>query len=204
MIKCEVDVCAKITRAASVKETSDGKTFLSFGVQVPVVGRNNEKAMMEIGISVDGDKSQKSIYSEGRRVKVSGTLTIRKKDDKVYYNLRAAEGGVDTCKSTESDNIEGTMFFRGKINKRGVEVRKDKKENDYKCFSAFSVDKDGDKSQFTYVRFIYFHCKEGEDFLQAGSYVEVNGQLQLGVFRDEVSFDCRVDDVCPWEKPQKD
>lgn len=204
MIKCDVTVCAKITRAAVVKETSNGTKFLSFGIQLPIIGKNKEKVIMEIGVSADGDKSQKSVYSEGRRVNITGSLTMRAKDDKVFYNLRA--DNVDTCKSTESDNIEGTLYFKGKIDKRGIDVRQDKNGKDYKSFSAFSYEKekDSDKTHFTYVRFLYFNPKENEDYLEAGAYIEASGQLQLGVFREKLSIDCRIDEVSHWEYEKKD
>lgn len=204
MIKCDVAVCAKITRAAVVKETSNGTKFLSFGIQLPIISKNKEKVIMDIGVTVDGDKTHKSVYSEGRRVNITGSLTMRAKDDKIFYNLRA--DNAETCKSTEPDNIEGTLFFKGKIDKRGVDVRQDKNGKDYKSFSAFSYEKekDSDKTHFTYVRFLYFNPKEDESYLEAGAYIEASGQLQLGVFREKLSIDCRIDEVSHWEYEKKE
>lgn len=198
MIKCEVEICAKITRAAVVKNTADGGTFVSFGVTIPIEGRNHAKKELEIGVTIDGGKAEKAAYTSGRRVRVYGIMTIRKKGGKIYYNLRG-DGGCEFTKSTDPDIIEGNIEFRGKIGKQGVDERKDKKGKPFKSFSAFSSDKEGDTTEFTWARFLYFNCKEGEEFLQANSYVEVKGQLQLGVFRDEISIDCRVEEVRPWE-----
>lgn len=200
MIKCQVDVCAKIIRSAVLKETSDGNSFLSFVVKVPVKSRDGKKAQLEISVSVDGGKSEKSIYSEGRRVRVNdGTLIIRKKGDRVFFNLRA--DSVDLCKSSEEDTISGTMYFTGKIGNKGVEDRTSKKGDIYKTFSAFSSDKDGENRAFTWVRFMYFDPKEGEDFLKAGEYINVNGALQLGVYNDDITLDCIVSDVEHWDLP---
>lgn len=203
MIKCEVEVCAKITRAASVKETKDGNTFLSFGVQLPVVGRDGSKKDLDIGVSVNGGKGEKSIYAAGRKVNLSGILTIHKKNDNIYFNLRA-DDGAEVCKSSDESKIDGSMEFLGKIGKKGVEIHTDKKGNTFKTFSAFSSDKNGDKTEFTWVRFLYFEPKDGEDFLKENTYVKVNGKLQLGVFHDNVSLDCVVEEVSPWELTKKE
>lgn len=202
MIKFEVEVCAKITRAAIVKNTAEGGTFVSFGVTLPIEGRDHSKKDMEIGVTIDGGKAEKAAYTIGRRVRVLGTMTVRKKSGRTFYNLRG-DGGCELTKTTEPDSIEGSVEFRGKIGKNGVEERVDKKGNPFKSFSAFSSEKDGDAIEFTWVRFLYFNCKENEDFLQANTYVEVKGQLQLGVFRDDISIDCRVEEASPWELKKK-
>lgn len=200
MIKCNVSICAAISRAASVKNGKDS-SFLTFGIKVPVEGRDGSKKDLEVSVSLDGDKSKASVFVVGRRVNLSGTLMVRKKDGKTYFNLRADSAELANSKS--ANLIEGTMEFRGKIGKKGVEEKTDKHKKAYKAFSAFSSDKDGDKVEFTWVRFLYFNPKEGEDFLQANTYVEVQGELQLGVYKDEISIDCRVSDVAPWELNQK-
>ena len=200
MIKCNVSACAAINRAASVKNVKDN-SFLTFGIKIPVEGRDGSKKDLEISVSVDGDKSKASVYAVGRRLNISGTMTVRKKGGKTYFNLRADSSELANSKS--ENFIEGTMEFRGKIGKKGVEVKTDKKEKTYKAFSAFSSDKDGDNVEFTWVRFLYFNPKDGEDFLQANTYVECKGDLQLGVYKDEISLDCRVSEVAPWELEKK-
>lgn len=198
MIKSEVEVCAKIIRSAIVKEGSDGSTFLSFGIQLPLTGRDDSKKDLEMSVSISGDKSNKGIYTEGRKVRVLGILTVRKKDGNTYFNLRA-DGGAELCKTSEPDSITGTLEFLGKIGTKGVETHTDKKGNTFKSFSAFSSDKDGDNREFTWVRFLHFHPQEDEDFLTANAFVKVVGDLQLGVFRDAISIDCRVNEVTPWQ-----
>ena len=200
MIKCNVSACAAINRAASVKNVKDN-SFLTFGIKIPVEGRDGSKKDLEVSVSVDGDKSKASVYAVGRRLNISGTMTVRKKGGKTYFNLRADSAELANSKS--ENFIEGTMEFRGKIGKKGVEVKTDKKEKTYKAFSAFSSDKDGDNVEFTWVRFLYFNPKDGEDFLQANTYVECKGDLQLGVYKDEISLDCRVSEVAPWELEKK-
>lgn len=200
MIKCNVSACAAINRAASVKNVKDN-SFLTFGIKIPVEGRDGSKKDLEISVSVDGDKSKASVYAVGRRLNINGTMTVRKKGGKTYFNLRADSAELANSKS--ENFIEGTMEFRGKIGKKGVEVKTDKKEKTYKAFSAFSSDKDGDNVEFTWVRFLYFNPKDGEDFLQANTYVECKGDLQLGVYKDEISLDCRVSEVAPWELEKK-
>lgn len=198
MIRCELTACAVITRSASVKAGKDDTQFVSFGITYPVVGRNGEKKNLEVGVTVDGGKDVAAIYTNGRRVNILGILNIVKRNGKVFFNLRA-DGGVELTKSTDPDKFEGKMEFKGKIGKKGIDEKKDKKDNVFKSFSAFSSDRDGDKTEFTWVRFLYFNPKEGEDFLQPNAYIQAKGELQLGVFKDEISLDCRLEEVFPWE-----
>lgn len=200
MIKCEVSMCAAISRSAVVKKDKDDNSFVSFSVKMPISGRDKEKLDLEISVTTDGGKEIAAIYTSGRRVEITGTLTIRKKDGKMYLNLRTDNDNLKLGKSTYGDKLEGTMTFRGKIGKNGVEEKKDKKDALFKTFSAFSLDRNGDKSDFTWVRFLYFDPKEGEDFLQAGSYIEATGELQLGVYKNALSLDCRLKEVSHWEK----
>ena len=198
MIRCELTACAVITRSASVKAGKDDTQFVSFGITYPVVGRNGEKKNLEVSVTVDGGKDVAAIYTNGRRVNILGILNIVKRNGKVFFNLRA-DGGVELTKSTDPDKFEGKMEFKGKIGKKGIDEKKDKKDNVFKSFSAFSSDRDGDKTEFTWVRFLYFNPKEGEDFLQPNADIQAKGELQLGVFKDEISLDCRLEEVSPWE-----
>lgn len=201
MIKCNVNICAVISRAASVVNGKDNGSFLSFVVKLPVTGRDGSTKDMEISVSLDGDKSKASVFANGRRVNLTGVLSVRRKAGKLYFNYRADH--VELANSQDGDRIEGEMEFRGKISKKGVEEKKDKKGDTFKVFSAFSTDKDGDNVEFTWVRFLYFNPQGGEEFLSANSYVDVVGDLQLGVFKDEISLDCRVSEVKPWVLEKK-
>ena len=199
MIKCEVSICAAISRNASVKEDKEKNPFVSFGVKVPIMGRDKEKLDLDISVTTDGGKEIAAIYTTGRRVEIEGVLTIRKKDGKLFLNLRAANDKIHLGKSTYGDKLEGTMEFRGKIGKNGVEEKEDKNKKIFKTFSAFSLDKNGDKNDFTWVRFLYFDPKEGEDFLQANTFIEAKGDLQMGVFKGALSLDCRLTSVSLWD-----
>lgn len=200
MIKTDLFVCAVISRAATVKKHRDGSDFLSFDVKLPVTGRNGEQKDLEINVAVSGSKGQASVFALGRRVNLMGVMTVRRYNDKTYFNLLADT--AELANSKEDDRIEGTIDFMGKISKKGIEERTDKKGNAYKTFAGFSANHNNDKVEFVWVSFLYFNPKEGEDFLQPNSYVEVKGDLKLGVFRDAISIDCLVNEVAPWE-PQK-
>lgn len=196
MIKCNVSVCGKINRSAVAKKSKTGEDFISFGITIPVKDRNDKKKDFEISVSANGDRNNTSVYSTGRKVSIDGTLTIVKKNNRLYLNLRC--DNLDLVKSTEPERIEGTMDFKGKIGKNGVEEKEDKKGNTYKVFSAFASDKDGEQREFTWVRFLYFKPKDNEDFLQAGRYIQAEGDMQLGLFNDELSLECRVSSVSEW------
>lgn len=201
MIKCEVNVCAVITHNAAVKE-KDGKEFFVFSVKLPVKDRKGDVKDLEISVSNDGGKGKAALFTTGRRVSIKGTLSLRKKGDKLFWNLRS-DGDVELTKTTAEDNIEGKMEFIGKIGKNGVSTKSDKNGKNFKTFSAFSTDKDGDKADFTWVSFMYFDPKENEDFLTANKYVHIKGTMQLGVYKEQVSLQCLASEISEYVFPEK-
>jgi hypothetical protein len=195
MIKSNLKVCAVINRAASVKKDKKGASYLSYGVQLPVSGKNGESQTLVINVMMAPRKGSVSDLTVGRRVALEGEMTIHKHGGKLCCYLRPES--VDLVENG-SDSIEGTLEFRGKLGKKEVELKEDKNGNIYMVFSAFSTDKTKDKPEFTWVSFLYFDPKDGEDFLKPGTYIDAKGTLQLGVYHDAVTLDCLVDEVKPW------
>lgn len=195
MIKSNLKVCATINRAASVKKDKKGASYLSYGVQLPVSGKNGETQTLVINVMMAPSKGSVSDLTVGRRVALEGEMAIHKHGGKLSCYLRPER--VELVENG-SDSIEGTLEFRGKLGKKEVELKEDKNGNIYMVFSAFSTDKTKDKPEFTWVSFLYFDPKDGEDFLKPGTYIDAKGILQLGVYHDAVTLDCLVDEVKPW------
>ena len=195
MIKSNLKVCATINRAASVKKDKKGASYLSYGVQLPVSGKNGESQTLVINVMMAPSKGSVSDLTVGRRVELEGEMTIHKHGGKLSCYLRPER--VELVENGP-DSIEGTLEFRGKLGKKDVELKEDKNGNIYMVFSAFSTDKTKDKPEFTWVSFLYFDPKDGEDFLKPGTYIDAKGTLQLGVYHDAVTLDCLVDEVKPW------
>ena len=195
MIKSNLKVCAVINRAASVKKDKKGASYLSYGVQLPVSGKNGESQTLVINVMMAPSKGSVSDLTVGRRVALEGEMAIHKHGGKLSCYLRPER--VELVENG-SDSIEGTLEFRGKLGKKDVELKEDKNGNIYMVFSAFSTDKTKDKPEFTWVSFLYFDPKDGEDFLKPGTYIDARGTLQLGVYHDAVTLDCLVDEVKPW------
>ena len=195
MIKSNLKVCATINRAASVKKDKKGASYLSYGVQLPVSGKNGESQTLVINVMMAPSKGSVSDLTVGRRVALEGEMAIHKHGGKLSCYLRPER--VELVENG-SDSIEGTLEFRGKLGKKDVELKEDKNGNIYMVFSAFSTDKTKDKPEFTWVSFLYFDPKDGEDFLKPGTYIDAKGTLQLGVYHDAVTLDCLLDEVKPW------
>ena len=196
MIKVvELKVCATINRAASVKKDKKGASYLSYGVQLPISGKNGETQNLVINVMMAPSKGNVSDLTVSRRVALEGEMAIHKHGGKLSCYLRPER--VELVENG-SDSIEGTLEFRGKLGKKDVELKEDKNGNIYMVFSAFSTDKTKDKPEFTWVSFLYFDPKDGEDFLKPGTYIDAKGTLQLGVYHDAVTLDCLVDEVKPW------
>lgn len=198
MIKSEVTVCGVITRAAELKKTDKGDSFIMFSMKLDLRGRDGTTFPLYITVTSDGGESDVVKYQQGKKVTVLGNLHFRKKGDKQYFNLRA-DGGIELSDSGKEEKIEGKMDFKGKIGSKGVGSHLDKKNRTYKTFSAFSQSKEGENSEFIWFRFMYFNPKSDEEsILAAGKYVEVRGDLQLGSYQGKLSLDCRVDTVKEW------
>ena len=163
MIKCNVTLCGTISRDASVRTGKDGKEFVSFPLQVSIPGKNGNDGNMEVSVSKDGGQDTVHEYRYGSRAKVTGTLLLKRRGEKLYFNL---SDSVDLSDAGNTDSVKGQMVFRGKTGKH-IEERKDKTGKPYLMFSAFSTEKVNDGFEYQWVRFFCFG-KEREEWLQPG------------------------------------
>ena len=54
MIKCNVTICGTISRAAQMRTNKEGKSFLSFGVNVVIPAKSGINKTVEISVAKDG------------------------------------------------------------------------------------------------------------------------------------------------------
>ena len=94
MIKCNVTLCGTISRDASVRTGKDGKEFVSFPLQVSIPGKNGNDGNMEVSVSKDGGQDTVHEYRYGSRAKVTGTLLLKRRGEKLYFNLSADSVGL--------------------------------------------------------------------------------------------------------------
>ena len=153
MIKCNVTICGTICRDASVRTGKDGKEFVSFPLQVSVPGKDGNGGSLEISVSKDGGQDDANGYKYGSRAKVAGTLFLKRRGEKLYFNLSA--DSVSLSDVGNMDSFKGQMVFRGKTGQH-IEERKDKSGKPYQMFSAFSAEKVNDGFEYQWVRFFCF------------------------------------------------
>ena len=197
MIKCNVTVCGTVSREAAVRTDKAGKPFVSFALNVVIPARNGINKTIEVSVAKDGNDTDLAAYRLGTRLEVAGTLVLKKREERMYFNLSAS--GVNFATTEDKDFIKGQMEFRGKIGK-SVEECKDKNGKDYIRFSAFSAEKIGDGFTYIWVRFFCFDRKR-EAWLQPGARAEVKGELELSAYNDSLSLSCRVDEMAEYVKP---
>lgn len=197
MIKCNVTACGTISSSAEEKQSKDGEKFISFGMIVTLLGKDGTAKEVWVTVSAPGNKETAASYSAGRKVTVSGVMYIRKHDGNIYLNLRT-DTNIEVNESTTNDRLEGSMEFRGKVSKKGIKELKDKKGKDFQSFAAFSSDKEGENREFTWVSFVNFSPIH-EDYFAAEKYVEVHGDLQLGIFKGELQIECKVKSIAAWD-----
>ena len=124
MLKSDVCVNGLVTRAAVTKTNSEGKSFVTFGLRVDVPTNQGSNMVLDISVSRDGNDI--SGLATNSRVEVKGVLTFKKRGDKMYLNLHAAE--VNLTPASSSDMISGTLSFRGTLGKN-VDSKTDKNGN---------------------------------------------------------------------------
>ncbi len=193
MIKSNVTVIGTVTRSADIKNGRDGQLFISFGMHVRLED-GEESAGLDISVAYDGDDEDALFTNKGDRIKVQGVMTFKKMGDVTYYNLSAEKIKHDV---TEADAISGTLLFRGTLGAKGVTQRQGKK-GAFRHFDAYSAEKIGDDQySYVWVHFVDF----GDDkriWLKPKSKIKAEGALELQVYREKVSINCRVEDLSEW------
>lgn len=186
MIKCNVKVCGIINRAASVKQTADGKSFVAFGMSVEVPSTKGDA--VSVNISVAADSADATVLTQGRRVAVDGVLKIKgAAEKKTYFNLSAENIALDPVAES---GISGEMEFRGVVCK-DIKTPTDKKGNRYLRFSAYSTDKIGEEFFSVFVRFVSFN-EAIPSFIVPKAKIEAKGELRISTFNGNLDLNCKA------------
>ena len=197
MIKSKVTVIGTVTRSADIKNGREGKAFNTFGMRVRLQD-GEESADLDISVAYDGDDEDVLFTNKEDRVKVQGVMTFKKMGDVTYYNLAAEKVMHDV---TEEDSISGTLQFKGTLGSKGV-IQRQGKKGAFRHFDAYSAEKVGeDQYSYIWVHFVDF----GEDqrvWLMPKTRIKAEGELELQVFKDRVSVNCRVEDLSKWVKDE--
>ena len=113
MIKCNVTVCGVIGRDASIRTNKEGKTFLVFPLRVMIPDTDGKTMPIEVDVSKDTAGKEVSKYRNGSRIEVSGTMYLKHRGDKLYFNLFINE--IRTATADAKDTVKGELVFRGKV-----------------------------------------------------------------------------------------
>ena len=177
--------------SGAVRTGKDGKEFVSFPLQVSVPGKDGNGGSLEISVSKDGGQDEANGFKYGSRAKIVGTLFLKRRGEKLYFNLSA--DSVSLSDVGNMDSFKGQMVFRGKTGQH-IEERKDKSGKPYQMFSAFSAEKVNDGFEYQWVRFFCFG-KEKEEWLQPGVKVDVKGEMSLSLYDGKPDISCRVEEL---------
>ena len=151
MLKSEVCVNGLVTRAAVAKTNAEGNSFVTFGLKVDVPSKQGVSNVLDISVSRDG--ADTAGMTTNARVEVKGTLSFKKRGEKMYLNLHADE--VNLSPASTTDVLTGTLSFRGTIGKN-VETKNDKNGKPYLLFSGYSAERVEESFEYTWVRFVAF------------------------------------------------
>lgn len=194
MIKCNVTVCGIIGRDATMRTNKEGKPFFTLPLRVMIPATGGQNTSIDIDVSKDGGQEEASDYRNGLRVEITGTMYLKRRGDKLYFNLFANE--IRSVANDTADAVKGEIVFRGKVG-QNIEEKRDKKEQPYTMFSAFSAEKVNDGFEYQWVRFFCFG-KEREAWLQPGVRVDAKGEMNLSTHNGKLNVSCRVEELAEY------
>ena len=207
MIKAEVTMTGTISRSAVVRTDKNNNPFLSLLTTVQLKDEKQSTKNIDVFVSYpNGQQSDIALFVEGKRVQLSGTMDIRKKNDQLVFYLTASNLTTDNV--NDLDAIAGTMQFRGHLKKENVyEEKKDKNGNAYLVFSAYSAEKVGEEFVSTWVSFMRFPEKDADiesikpAWMTSKAHVTISGDMQITSYDGALRLACRVKDMNEYVKP---
>ena len=195
MIKCNVTIVGRVFRAPEIKNDRDGKPFVTFGLSTELKD-NQETCDIDISVACDGEDDVVLGLSYGDRVKVKGVLTLKRREDVIYYNLSAEK--VSPAPKAE-DSISGQIQFRGTLGSKDI-IEKEGKKGGFRIFDAYSAEKVGeDEFAYIWVHFIDF-TENRPAWLVPRAAIKAEGKLEFALFNGRATISCRVSSLSRWDK----
>ena len=201
MIKAEANVIGTIKRSASIRTDKNNNPYLSFVMTVVLTDAKTSSHSIDVFVSLPNARQDEAqVYVEGLRIAVSGDLDIRKKEENLNFYLTG--NNVTTQNVAELDSISGSLSFRGYLKKENIYQQKtDKNGHPFIVFSAYSVDKNGQEFQSTWVNFMRFPEKDAgiesiiPEWMHSKAHVDITGELQVSSYNGIARLSCRVKDM---------
>lgn len=107
-----------------------GKTVFTFPLQIMVPATDGQEKPVEIDVSKDGGQEEASCYRKGSRVEIDGTMYLKHRGDRTYFNLFANE--IRDVTADAANTLKGEMVFCGKVGKN-IEERRTRKTSPTRC-----------------------------------------------------------------------
>lgn len=204
MIRADVTAIGTIKRAATIRTDKNNQPYLSFILGITLTDSKGSSKDIELFVmDTKGKQSDISLYSENKRVSVTGSMNIRTKGEELAYYITA--DSITTKEVAELDSINGDLHFIGYLRKDNVcEEKTDRNGKPYLTFSAYSSEKVGDNFVNTWVNFKRFKANDddvlGEDWFQSKANVDITGDLQISAYKGRVAISSRVKTIKPHVK----
>ena len=180
------------------EQTSDGKSFVAFGLSVTVPATKGMPSPSNI--SVAADKADAASLTEGRRVAIDGVLRIKGAPEKrQYFNLSAETIELDPVAES---GIGGEMEFRGTLCK-DIVTPTDKKETASSASRHTPPTRSAMRFYSVFVRFVRF-SEAMEPFLVPKGKIETKGELRITSFNGNLDFSCKIAELSEYKKLRSD
>ena len=99
------DGCMVPVSYTHLRTNKEGKTFLVFPLRVMIPDTDGKTMPIEVDVSKDTAGKEVSKYRNGSRIEVSGTMYLKHRGDKLYFNLFINE--IRTATADAKDTVKG-------------------------------------------------------------------------------------------------
>ena len=146
---------------------------------------------IEVDVSKDTVRKEVSKYRNGSRIEFRGQCisnTVVTNFISIFLLTKFVQ-----LRQIAKDTVKGELVFRGKVGQH-IEEKRDKKDQPYTMFSAFSTEKVENGFEYQWVRFFCFG-KEREAWLQPGVRVDAKGEISLSAYNGKLNVSCKVEEL---------
>lgn len=191
MIKGNVTLCGKISHATTLGPNQEDEIYTFLLVKLNLSNKAGNIKECLVSVCMKRNSPESSIqYSTGTPVEITGQLTCRKHEKKLYIDLAA--DSITFSAKNQADSIRGEVEFYNYAGKVPA-IKAD--THGYLYVSSFNDEQPDKECISTWIRFIHFSdeeekcSKRNSDIPQKGvmDILFYNSNMNLGYLFKETS-----------------
>ncbi len=200
MIKILSTILGEVFSPETFFTTKDGKQIsqLTIKTRVPSYSTNFKEKDIFLTAFKKNESLDLSTFKAGDKIIALGDISLKKKDNKIFFNLSIKE--IHLSELNANYSIKGEMDFLGVVGKNIVtKTIEEKKE--YTHFPAYSLSFLDNERQYIWIHFIKkdFLLEEEKALLKPRAKIHVKGDVEIKFYKDHLDFNCRIKSLDKWK-----